>query len=383
MKVLHLTHTDIRTDSRILKELSALEATGLYELYGVGMAEHGTRGELKALHSAKVTSINLFFRSLRWLPGLVRHAMVYVEMLLRAFIQGLAVNPRLIHCHDVLLLPVAVTVAWVCRAKLMYDAHELESDKNGQTRLNARCTIAVEKWCMRRVSGFVTVSPSILSWYGKHFEIKESALVYNSPVFSRNPITQLSSFGERYFHRKYDIPEDRLVFVYLGLLMPGRGIETLLNVFSMPDVSAHVVFIGRGSLQDSITSQALMNDRIHLHDVVPHNQVVPLVRCADYGFCMVEKVSLSDYYSLPNKLFEYAFAKVPVLASNFPDMRQLIEQFGLGMCADNDLNSITKAVVRLQGEQRRRITSDIEVLDWHAQAEKLTALYAKLLPPAS
>lgn len=105
-----------------------------------------------------------------------------------------------------------------------------------------------------------------------------------------------------------------------------------------------------------------------------------LVKSADYGFCMVERVSLSDYYSLPNKLFEYAFAGVPVLASNFPDMQELVERFKLGLCAANDAGAIAQAVVRLQGGDRQRMTSDIESLGWQAQAERLTALYERLLP---
>lgn len=380
MKILHLTHTDVRVDSRILKELRALEEVGVYELHAIGIAELGSKGGISTVHSAHVRSLQVFFRSIRWMPAHLRYALIYLETWMRILAQGVAIRPRLIHCHDTPLLPIAVTMAWFCRAKVIYDAHELESDKNGQTRLIARCTLAVEKFCWRGIDGFITVSASILRWYGDRFPRKDSALVYNSPMFSRDSAVDVSAFHGRYFHRKYDIPEDRLVFVYLGLLGPGRGIETLLEVFAMLDVQAHVVFVGRGSLRETIARHGLGNDRIHVHDVVPHEQVVSLVKNADYGFCMVERVSLSDYYSLPNKLFEYAFAGVPVLASNFPDMQELVERFKLGLCAANDAGAIAQAVVRLQGGDRQRMTSDIESLGWQAQAERLTALYGRLLP---
>jgi S-adenosylmethionine synthetase len=66
LKILHLTHTDIRTDSRILKELGALEDSGIYQLYAIGVAEplsvyvdlHGTgtvdEGKLEAAIPALV-----------------------------------------------------------------------------------------------------------------------------------------------------------------------------------------------------------------------------------------------------------------------------------------------------------------------------------------
>jgi glycosyltransferase involved in cell wall biosynthesis len=380
LKILHLTHTDVRVDSRILKELNALEEIGDYKLYAIGIAELGAKGGKCTRHSADVRSLKVFFRSIRWIPAYLRYLLVYLEIWMRVIVGGLVIRPRLIHCHDTPLLPIAVTIAWFCRAKVIYDAHELESDKNGQTRWIAWCTLAIEKFCWRGVDGFVTVSSSILRWYRDRFSHKDSALVYNSPVFSGDPAEDVPEFKGRYFHHKYGISEDQLVFVYLGLLGPGRGIEKLLKVFSTQDVRAHIVFIGRGSLRETILNHAIGNVRVHLHDVVPHEQVVPLVKTADYGFCMVECVSLSDYYSLPNKLFEYAFAGVPVLASNFPDIQELVDRFQLGMCAANEADAIAHAVLRLQQEGRQRMTSDIQSLDWQSQADRLTALYRRLIP---
>lgn len=382
LKILHLTHTDIRSDSRILKELGALEAAGLYELYAIGMAEHGAQGGVDVLHSAQVRSLYVFFRSIRWLPGPVRHVLIYLEMMVRVLAAGLSVRPRLIHCHDTPLLPVAVLVAWLCRAQVIYDAHELESDKNGQTAMVSRGTYLLEKASWVGVDGFVTVSGSILRWYEGRFAKRASELVMNSPVIAAVPAHGAGQAG-RYFHHKYGIPEERLIFVYLGLFVPGRGVEKLLKVFAASAVHAHIVFVGRGPLREMIARCAQDNPRVHVHDAVSHDQVVSLVKGADYGVCLVEKVSLSDYYSLPNKLFEYAFAGVPVLASNFPDMQEMVERFALGVCTADDDASITHAVVRLQASGRHRVTADLAPLEWAAQAENLRGLYRRVLDSAS
>jgi glycosyltransferase involved in cell wall biosynthesis len=172
-----------------------------------------------------------------------------------------------------------------------------------------------------------------------------------------------------------------MVFVYLGLFVPGRGIERLLQVFSKDEVRAHIVFVGRGGLREMMESCAKTNPRVHVHDAVPHDQVVPLVKSADYGVCLVERVSLSDYYSLPNKLFEYAFAGVPVLASDFPDMQELVDRFGLGTCTPADEVSITQAILRLQDQGKQRVSTDLAELGWAAQAERLRGLYLRLLYP--
>ena len=377
MKILHLTHTDVRVDSRILKELSALQAAGEYELYAIGMAEYGGVSGVNVLHSAQVRSIRLFFRSFRWMLGPVRHVLIYLEMLLRVLVAGLRLRPSLVHCHDTPLLPVSVLLAWLCRAKMIYDAHELESDKNGQTWLVSRMTYLLEKACWGGVDGFVTVSRSIMRWYESRFASRESELVLNSPVITAT--TQAATQTERCFHRKYSIPDQCLVFVYLGLFVPGRGIEKLLQVFAAKDVQAHIVFVGRGPLREMLERSALTNLRVHVHDAVPHDQVVSLIRSADYGVCLVENVSLSDYYSLPNKLFEYAFAGVPVLASDFPDMQELVERFSLGTCTAGDKEAITQAVISLQVAGQHRVTADLAALGWGQQADHLRALYQRLL----
>jgi glycosyltransferase involved in cell wall biosynthesis len=273
---------------------------------------------------------------------------------------------------------MGVLLAWVFGGKVIYDAHELESDKNGQSRLMSKVTRLVEKACWARVDGFITVSNSILRWYEQHFSLKPSALVLNSPViFGLN-----GSVGDsRYFHDLFKIPNKSLVFVYLGLFVPGRGIEKLLRVFSDSRVTAHVVFVGRGPERALIEQCASIQSKVHVHDAVVHGQVVELVRSADYGLCLVENVSLSDYYSLPNKLFEYAFAGVPVLASNFPDMSELINQYGLGAVAENEVDSIAQAVIGLQSADRQRVEADLTALGWDAQVETLRALYRSLLTP--
>jgi glycosyltransferase involved in cell wall biosynthesis len=169
------------------------------------------------------------------------------------------------------------------------------------------------------------------------------------------------------------------------MLSSGRGIEMCLDAFATGPKEAHVVFIGFGRLEQSIIEYSKRHSNIHFHEAVPHDQVVPLVRGADYGLCLVEKTSLSAYYCLPNKLFEYCFARVPVLASNFPEIGRLVEQYSLGVCCDPNPRSVRAMLTQLT-ERRAAplITSDITVLSWEAQASRLTAVYCEQLmtPPS-
>jgi hypothetical protein len=107
--------------------------------------------------------------------------------------------------------------------------------------------------------------------------------------------------------------------------------------------------------------------------------VVSVVQSADVGICLIENVSLSDYFSLPNKLFEYAFSGVLVLASKFPDIEQVVSRYRLGVCADLEIESIVEAMARLKVQAGGDVKVDLSDISWVAQSARLSESYRRLL----
>ena len=190
-----------------------------------------------------------------------------------------------------------------------------------------------------------------------------------------------AALDEKYFHQKYSIPSENLVFIYLGILGPGRGIENILEAFSSDKVQSHVVFMGFGEFENRIIQRSKVNSNIHFHPAVKHDEVVSYTQHADVGLCLIEKISLSDYYCLPNKLFEYGFSEIPVLASNFPDILETVESYNLGKCSDLEFSSIYKAIqdFELMNELPQMNAEKLYPLSWEAQEKKLIELYKKVL----
>jgi glycosyltransferase involved in cell wall biosynthesis len=152
-----------------------------------------------------------------------------------------------------------------------------------------------------------------------------------------------------------------------------------LDAFANGSSKAHVVFIGHGTLESRVIEFSARHANIHLHAAVPHDEVVSLVASADYGLCLVENVSLSDYYCLPNKLFEYCFARLPVLASNFPEIGGLVAKFRLGVCCDPDPASVRQALHEIVANRPSFPVEDISSLSWDAQAQRLVDVYQQQL----
>ena len=154
--------------------------------------------------------------------------------------------------------------------------------------------------------------------------------------------------------------------------------QKVLEVFANPLIHSHVVFIGQGELSKTIDEHVSSNSRIHRHKPVRHDEIVSLVKSADYGLCLIENISLSDYYSLPNKFFEYIFAKLPVLASNFPDLKKMIEDYDLGKTTSVNINAITQNILLIQSSRKHKINKDLNALSWETQAINLKSFYKRI-----
>ena len=379
-KILHLTHTDISSDSRILKEVNALADIPEYELYGFGISMGLGAEKTNIMPQARILSLQLLARNINFLPRQIRHLAVGIEMSMRLFIMGMKVRPDVVHCHDAPVLLVGFLIKHLCRAKLVYDAHELESDKNAQSRSIAWLTLRVERFVWSSIDHIISVSPSILKWYERNLGPKPNSLILNSPIYSGAVAASDDEFIKpRHFHEKFDIPSCTKVFLYLGLLVTGRGIEKMLDAFSNNNVTAHLVFVGYGPLDGIIRDVAEKRQNVHLHPSVPHEEVVEISRSADVGLCIIENVSLSDYYCLPNKMFEYAFAGIPVLASDFPDIAHLVSKYGLGECCTVDGDAITEAIWRIERGDLTLAGKNLWDLGWQSQSKRLQQAYRALL----
>ena len=149
MNILHLTHTDILHDSRILKEMQCIARSyGNHNIVGIGIATN--RGGGMPRNTDAINIHSLVLKTSRWLllPIVVRHACSLIEFNTKIFFKSLAVKPKVIHCHDTLVLPLGVLLKIMFRAKLVYDAHELESDRSGITKSLSKLTLFVENFFM-------------------------------------------------------------------------------------------------------------------------------------------------------------------------------------------------------------------------------------------
>jgi glycosyltransferase involved in cell wall biosynthesis len=375
--IVHLSHTDIRSDSRILKQLNAIKSIPGIDLHAIGIKSSGDQGKQILNSGFQIRSVKLFSKFLPKWPRLVRHFFNFLELHVLFLIHLIRLKPKVVHCHDTTVLPIGVIIKIIFNSKLIYDAHELESNRNGQSRVLSKCVYILEWLFWGNIDHFITVSQTIIDWYTKEFGNKSNIVVLNSPeIVNKNS----SQFDSNYLRDLFMIKDSERIFIYLGIIGYGRGIEMYLDVFANRVKAAHVVFIGYGEFVDKVKKYASIYNNIHYHEPVDHNQVVHISKSADFGLCFIENVSLSDYYCLPNKLFEYTFAGLKILGSNFPEIKKVIDEYGLGYSVEPSAESIAFLINNLDVKDEKLLRNkDLFPLTWEAQSAKLVELYLQIL----
>jgi glycosyltransferase involved in cell wall biosynthesis len=277
-----------------------------------------------------------------------------------------------------MVLPSGVIAKILLKSKVIYDAHELESNKAGQSKILSKATLFIEKASWGRIDSLITVSPSISEWYESEIGYKPTACILNSPEILDD--TRGSGASEAGLRKRLNIGPKEPIFVYVGALESGRGIELVLESFATSNARVHVAFVGAGGLRQTIEEASRHYPNVHYCAPVRHDKLVAFIHEATGGFCLIEDVSLSDHYCLPNKLFEYAFAGLPVIASRLPDIETFVKKYQLGTCVDLNIDSIRAAVENCIARPRDLSRDRLWPLGWQAQKEKLWAIYAELVP---
>jgi len=301
---------------------------------------------------------------------------MYLEILIKMIVPGISLKPRVIHCHDTLVLPIGVLIKIFSGAKLIYDAHELESQKNLQSKILSKITLWIERLSWGFVDVFISVSPSIIEWYERELGPKENSIILNSPVFD---LDVFQGNSNNYLREKFKIPEKEKLFIYIGIIGRGRGVNYYLDIFKAEEIMSHIVFLGYGELVSKVVEHSEVYKNIHYMPSVPHHEVVKVAKSADIGLAMIEAVSLSDYYCLPNKLFEYAFSGLFVITSDFPDMKQIVDEYDLGITCAVEKTALMELIKELSNKECSASKKDLYKLSWQYQEELLLKVYEKIV----
>ena len=279
-----------------------------------------------------------------------------------------------INAHTLSVLPVCRLLALMCRAKLIYDPHELETETNS---IGSRKFISklVERYFISKADHVFVVGEKIADWYSSTYNINRPTVIFNAPLISDIKKTD-------YLREKFSLRNDQSVCIQLGSLTSGRGIDHICNAFSsFNNDNFVVVFMGDGSLKSYVLECAKISNNIFYHEPVSQDEVLKITASADIGLSFVENTCLSYFYSLPNKLFQYVFAGLPVVVSNMMETSSIVTKYGVGeVLADLNPMSVGVALDAVNSQKiylEHNTKSFMKDFSWERQEEKMFPIYEK------
>lgn len=287
-------------------------------------------------------------------------------------------GPFVLVANDLDTLPANFLVSKFRRANLVYDSHEYFTEV---PELTGRKFVkgfwqGLEKYLVPRVDSAFTVNSSLAKMYSAKYGI-EFDVVRNVPDMD---IPEKETFLPELFMKEGFI-------IYQGAVNKDRGLGELLEIIA-ENRDFRLLIAGDGDMMHELKSKVeelQLYENVFFSGKLEPGKLKYLTCRAKIGISLEKKTNLNYYYALPNKLFDYIIAGIPVLCSAFPEMRNIVENYKVGMIVDpKNRDNITESLrIVLYDEEKRRewienIQLAAETLNWKEEQARLEEIFKKV-----
>lgn len=382
MNVTMLVLNNFTHDARVHREAKTLAVSG-YDVMVLALHRSGLP-LVEQVDGYRVKRLELASRNLR--GGRFAPLLKYLDMIF-AVARVTKLRPAdVYHSHDGNSLLATYPVVKRDHAAWVYDSHELERGRNiGSTHLVGiyRCLWSFpERLFIRRVNAVISANPSYASQLVTAYSIQPPVVVMNCPEYTVPPESSL-------LHNRIGAPANRMIALYQGAVVPGRGIEVCIRSLKYTDLEIDFVVLGDGRARGdlvALASELGLSDRVHFLGFVPLESLLAYTASADIGLSLIQNTCLSYYYSLPNKVLEYVMAGLPVVASDFPEMRRIVQEYKVGEVVHDPSSpqQVGAAMEKILADssycQQIQVNARraAKFLNWEREEENLLALYAEI-----
>lgn len=364
-KIIHITTFHTPFDTRIFhRECKTLYRAG----YDVSLVTHHTHDEV--IEGIKILS----------LPKRSNNRLRRIFLRLwKAFNIARAEKADIYHFHDPEFLILGLLLKLFTKGKVIYDVHEdepkriLEMDLIPPTfrRFMSKIYNFYEKWASKHYDSIITATEGI----AENFQSLNPFVIHNYPDLCMLP--------------KQKKPKNRTDgnnLIYIGGITKHRGAFEMIRALENiePITNIHLTLVG--PMSPANFESELINlpsyHSVKWHDRLPWVDAWNMTYGMKAGLLIFHPIP-NHIQALPNKMFEYMMCGLPVVASNFPLWKEIIEVNKCGICVNPlDIDEISNAIVyilthpeeaRIMGENGR--TAVREKYNWDIEGEKLCLLY--------
>jgi glycosyltransferase involved in cell wall biosynthesis len=308
-RVLVTVTNDLSTDQRVDKVCTTLLNDG----YRVLLIGRKLKNSIPISRDYKTKRIQLLFN---------QGFLFYAEFNFRIFLLLFFSKKDILLSNDLDSLVANYAVSVLQNKKLVYDSHELFSEipELVHRPFVKKFWTSLEKLVLPKLKNTYTVCKSIADYYNERYATNFK-VVRNLPTLKKIET-----------HKLPFSMDGKKIIIYQGALNIGRGLELMID--AMEYLENHLLIIaGNGDIYTNLKERSkskLTENKVHFLGKLLPSELQKITPLADIGLSLEEDLGLNYRYALPNKIFDYIQAEIPILVSNLPEMKQIVIKYKVG-----------------------------------------------------
>ena len=373
-KIIVSVISDLVADQRVHKVSQTLFEQGFNVLL-IGAKKRKSLPLTKRDYAAK--RINMFFQ---------KGFLFYAEWNMRLFFYLLIKKHHILLANDLDTLPANYIAGKLKRAVLVYDTHEFftETAELYNRRFVKAVWVKIERFFFSRTRYIYTVSTAVAALYKARFN-KEVLVIRNVPLLT-NPKQVNTGYA---IENLFKLPPNKKILLIQGSgLNENRGVEELVLATTLLPDDFILVIAGSGliitKLNQLVVEHNLQN-KVFFTGLMPFEQLQAVTQMAFCGFSLDKPLNINQQASLPNKIFDYLAANIPVITSNIKEVVNIVEQFKVGIIIDDVTpENIAEAVKKLASDKEKytayklNTLQAINELNWNKEKKIIEILFKKI-----
>ncbi len=322
------------------------------------------------------------FQEGRSFAGIIKTILSRFRICAELFSLGGKQRADVYHCNEVDSWAVGILLAIFSKSRVVFDVHEYYP---------ARVTDVLSGGVIGPIAeGFSRFLFNFLALFSDGLIFVNQSLVELYGYHGKHTILRNCVRKKDFYLLKTDEAlktrfQNRIIVLHIGSLREQYGPRVLLDSLAFLDDSKTLFLIIGGAAEDFIAEVegTGQSDRIRIIDQIPFNELLGYLALADIGISPLQPSDKNTIYSLARKFLEYVAAGIPVIVSDFPEYRALVEKYDLGLVVNpEDPQEIAAAVNRLVEDQQLRVqlgenaarAFEVE-LNWEMESVILLELY--------
>ncbi|WP_397447428.1 glycosyltransferase [Polaribacter sp. R77954] len=354
-KIIVSVTNDLTTDQRVAKVCNTL-FNGGFDILLVGRTQ---KDSLPIQRDYPTKRLSLFFN---------KGFLFYAEYNFRLFFFLLFTKKNILLSNDLDTLLPNFLISKLQRKKLVYDSHELfpEVPELIHKPVVKKTWVSLEKFILPKLKNCYTVCKSIADFYDEKY-LTHFKVIKNYPHLTN---TQKGVFP-------FDKNQKKII-LYQGAINVGRGLELMIETMQLLP-NCYFVIVGKGDidkkLKQLVTSKNINNVKF-LGKLTPET-LLKITPHADLGISLEEDLGLNYKFALPNKIFDYIQAEVPIIISDLPEMKHIVLEYGVGEIVKNRTpeNLANQIKELLEKDFLHQLKKAKKALIWEHQEKKLLSIF--------